>query len=292
MVSYAFTTTVGMTLLTAFYTDDKRRSRALGTYNAFSCAVGALLSLTAGRLATGSILAAYRLHLVVVLYFVMLVPFVPSFKPAGNGQVVADADVKGPRESLGLQFWLAAVNYAVIYNLAFCFTYYYVSMYISENGLGNEAMSGVVNAFLTCIGFITPLLYGRLAVRLGRCVSAVSYLFSVIGCVLLLRFPSRAAAFIGYGLLGGTGPLLRTDAYAVLPSIVPESRVNDSIAYIGALQNISGCTTGFVMTRCMTTFRIKSFTSFLIIPTVILAASFVISLADTAGNKTVKENCN
>ena len=58
MVSYAFTSTVGMTVLTAFYMDDDRRNRAFGTYNASFCAVGALLSLAAGKLASVSVLSA------------------------------------------------------------------------------------------------------------------------------------------------------------------------------------------------------------------------------------------
>jgi|GEM_PF-2459199 len=278
MIGYSFTMTVAIAIITDFYTDDERRGKVLGYYNGVMQGIGALLAFAAGLMATKSLQFAYSLHLIIILYIIMLAVFVPSMKPdaapAQSDGGVAEKEPKEKKPGFGLRYWLLVINFS-IYNFAFCIPLFYVSVYVAENGLGSEALSGTINTVITLVGFVTPLLYGKFCKAIGKNVSTTAFFLSIIGCGLLLLAPGKTLAFLGFGIIGGACPLIRTWVYDSIPGVVPETRVNDGIGYVTSISTVVSCVTAYIVTWGMTAFHYETITAFLIVPTVI----FVITTA-------------
>lgn len=275
MISYAFTMTVGLALITDLYTDEARRGKMIGYYNGIMQGIGAVLAFVAGILATKSLQLAYSTHILIVLYLIMLFMFVPSFKPVN--EMDSNEATNTSKEGLGMKYWLLVSN-ASVYFCAFCMILFFISVYVAENNLGNEAMAGTMSTVITIAGFITPMLYGQISALLGKHTSIISFISTLIGCVIFYLMPNLVGAFAGVILMGAANPLVRTWAYDKIPSIVPESRIDDAIGYFTSISTALSCVTAYLVTWGMTLLGCETFTSFLIVPIVIFAITTLIDL--------------
>lgn len=303
MISYTFTMNVAIAIISDVYTDDERRGRVMGYYTGTMQGIGAVLAFTAGILATHSLRAVYSLHLLIIPYLIMLFLFVPSFSKMKIAEAGSDAEaderqgksaesvpVKAKKERFGLRYWVLVLNFS-LYNFAFCIPLFYVSVYIAENGLGTEAVAGTINTLITSVGFFTPLLYASVCKRLGKNASTVVFILSAVGCALLLMTSFKSLVFLGFGIIGGACPFIRTWVYDSVPRMVPESRINDAIGYVTSLSTVISTVTAYIVTWGMTTFHFATITSFLAVPIAIFVINVVVDIMMRAVKRpVVREN--
>lgn len=285
MISYGFTSTVGIVVISELYGDGVKRGKVLGYYNAVSMGIGGLLSLASGYLATISLQTAYNLHILIGLYLVMLFIFVPSMKkPDRSEQINEEEKIDLKKERMGKTYWIVLINY-VFYTFAYCTILYFVSVYVIENNLGNEATVGVVGTMRALIGFCSSFMFGFVFRKLGKNIIIVPYVLAIVACLLLWLYPAIWCVFFAFGLFGIATSLLRVFHYAACPALAPEKRSGSAVAYIEALTLLAVSVVAYVVTWTKGVAKMETQREFLIVPLIIMAANLVVGVIISRSKK-------
>lgn len=273
-VGYTFTYVSSLAVFTDIYSDEAKRSTVIGYNNAVNNLIGVIFSLLAGNLAMISIKAAYQIYWIYPVYLLLVILFVPNYKPVTTNDIQEDKQaVAGKKEKLGFRFWrllLTSCLFVIVFNCS----NFFVSMYITENG-GNISMVGTLNSVNTAIAFVSAFFFGKLYAKFGKKLLALDYLVAGIGVTLLWLFSSQANTWIGYMLIGGTYAIEASFIFSYCPIIVPASRVEDAIAYITAMQTFFGFLCSYIVTFSMSALN-TNFTGSLIVIVIVAAAAVLI----------------
>lgn len=279
-VGYAFIQVSAVSLINQIWTDDKKNNAMMGYYNGAMTAIGALLSMVTGNLAVGNPLNAYKAFWSFVPLVVLAVIFLPRIKNTGEtvetAEETAENKEKGKKQGLGKVFWIRMVCLFVL-----CFVCaipgLFVSVYVAENGLGNESMVGYLNTVCTVTGFVVALFYGKIYEKLQKNILVLSYAVLTICFLCFFMFPSTVGAYASY-VLQGIGYLIGyTYAFAMFPGLVPEERLSDSIAIITIVVSIAGFFTSYVVTAVMNIMQI-TYTKALLLPAILMAVMTVFEI--------------
>ena len=180
-IGYSFTQVCALTLLNEIYTNDQRRGKVVGYFNAAMNAIGAILVALAGKLASISAVSAYKLNWLMAIYAVCLIIFVPNIKPTDKTESLQNG-IAGEKESMGSKYFKKLAVF-LINSLPFCILMFFVSTYVSENTLGNETFAGLLNSAVTVGGFVFAMLYGKINLKLDIPFSNIIQLYSRINAM-------------------------------------------------------------------------------------------------------------
>ena len=285
-VGYAFTQIAAVAIINKFYEDENKRGFFMGYYNASMTVIGAIFSVLAGNMAVRSIDTAYRLHWIFVPYLILALLFIPSMGKSSPREYVpakrADAEpAKKGKEKMGRAFLMAFAG-IFLFNIVYGIISLFVSVYVAENALGTEALTGYLNMVQMIIGFAASMAFGILLQKLSHKIRVTVYVLMASGTAFYWLLPSRTAAFLLFAIMGTVYSMMNSYAFAALPGLAPESRANDVIALV----TVSATLASFVSSY-FTTFYMKalhaSYTDTLYIPLMIIAAVAVFALIRTAG---------
>ncbi len=226
---------VAVSMIADVYEDENERAKATGYYNATMSFVGIAYSYLAGILAnSGAWKNAYLCYWAVIPMLIFLFLFVPSVKPDRN----AEANSREKKEPLGFYFWALEVSWFLA-NLLFGATVlYYVSSYIAENQLGDVAFTGTATSVKQIVGFILCLFFGGIYSVLKRNTITVSYFIAAITLIIMVASPSKLCAVVIATICGCCYKVVFSYMYAHGFTLVPASRIDDSVGITTAIYGI------------------------------------------------------
>jgi MFS family permease len=279
-VGYAFTQVTAVAFINDAYSDERVRGSIMGYYNASVTILGALVSVIAGNLATISLATAYRTYWLIIPYLILLLIFVPSIKPSkdngktGKAELVVKVSKKKP---LGFNYWVTLICFA-LYCVSYCILFLYVSVYVAENALGNEALAGYLTVAMSVVGFFAAMAFGLLYNRLRKFTIVFVYIMIAISITILWLHPSVLAACIAYGIFGGCAALAMSYIYTIAPSLVPPERVSVAIGGVSAGVGIVTFGTTFVIAWVMKLMNTSRITDALIFPLVVMVVITLVEI--------------
>ncbi len=109
---------------------------------------------------------------------------------------------------------------------------YFVSVYVVENQLGNEAFTGTVTSVSLAIGIAASLLFGYFYSKMKRKTVFLGFVLLTVSIVLRYAFPSQAMALVGESIGVVAYTTVYAYAYAEIPSLVPPSKIDTAIGLI------------------------------------------------------------
>lgn len=224
-----------LSLLNEIFTDDKVRSKMYGGFNASMAGVGALMGLVAGFLAEISVQWAFKVYWVSIPILLMVILFVPK-TPAekhvsheNQKEVIGFSHVKRFVELCMASLWFNMIYYVIFFQ---------VSVYVSENALGNTAVAGAISSLGTIGSMCACLAFGFVYNRLKRTTIALSYGIFVIGYLLLMLLPINFVVALACLLMGAAFGNGFSYYYMRCTVIVSPKQVSKSIGILSAVNGI------------------------------------------------------
>lgn len=262
---------VAVSMIADVYEDANERAKVTGYYNATMSFVGIAYSYLAGILAeTGVWQNAFKCYWAAIPMVIFLFLFVPSVKPYKDGEQEVSKEVK--KESLGVRFWILEASWLLANMLFGSTVLYYVSVYITENSLGSAAFAGTATSVKQIVGFLLCLFFGAIYAKTKRHTITISYFLAAITLILMVVSPSKFAAVVIATICGCCYKVVFSYMYAHGFSLVPASRIDDSVAITTAIYGI-----GTFLSTYFSTFLMNVMNTSQVTPTwVVVAGLFVV----------------
>lgn len=271
-IGAGFEQVVAVALIADVYEDANERAKMTGYYNATMSFVGIAYSYLAGILALKGWQSAFKCYWAAVPMLIFIVLFVPSVKPGEGAAAAAEKD--GEKEGLGMRFVLLQISWFIA-NLLFGATVlYYVSSYIYENDLGDSVFAGTATSVKQIVGFVLCLFFGVIYSKLKRHTITVSYIVAAVTLVILAAVPSKFGAVVIATICGCMYKLVFSYMYAHGFTMVPVSRIDDSVAITTAVYGI-----GTFFSTYFATFLMKVMGTDRVTETWYIAAALFVILA-------------
>jgi MFS family permease len=250
-----FINVAAVALIAEVFTEEGKRSWMMGIYNAVMAGIGTLMSVIAGILAVSGWQNAYKVFwscIPMVLCFIFFLPEIKEETSEKNA-LQGEGDAK---KGMGFEFVMMLVSLFIFY-VANMGISYFVSVYVAENTLGNEAFAGTAASLTTVGSFFCCLAFGYLYNKLKRYVIFISYILFAAAVALLLLGRSPIITVIAMLLLGGSYGSAFSYSYAHAPSLVEESKVDQSISVCTAVYAIGCFLATYFTTFSMNHFSVK-----------------------------------
>lgn len=224
--------TAGMAAIGAVFVDERTRSNVMGYYNAATAVCGAAISFIGGILAVQGWQIAFRLYWFAPVVLLASILFIPSIKPEQSADESDEPAVEategsskglGGMSGLGSRLWIFILS-IFVFQVAFCFFYCYISVYVSENALGDTVLTGTLSTINTVFSFLGGLVFGRVFAKLRRSSFFIYIGCSLVALVWLCAAPSVASAVVAAVLYGFSYGSVATLAYAYAACCVPQEK--------------------------------------------------------------------
>lgn len=273
---------VAVSMIADVYEDENERAKVTGYYNATMSFVGIAYSYLAGMLAnTGVWTNAFLCYWAVIPMLVFLFLFVPSVKP----DRIQQTDQNVQKEALGFRFWALECSWFIA-NLLFGATVlYYVSVYVAENQLGDVAFTGIATSVKQVVGFVLCLFFGGIYSKLKRGTITVSYFIAAVTLVYMIVSPSKFSAVVIATICGCCYKIVFSYMYAHGFSLVPSSRIGDSVGITTAVYGIGTFFSSYFATWLMKVMGTERVTETWMVAAVLFAALGIIEIILTISEK-------
>lgn len=283
---YGIVQVVALDIVADYFVDENRRASFMGIYNAMMALIGAAMGMVAGNLAVSGWKNAYLTYWAAVPMTLLVIFFVPNLKSATQAQeeTAADAEPSGQKAPMGVRFWIALLT-LFIYNIAFTPISMLASVYIAENALGNEAVSGLaaslgsIGSCICCLGF--GFAYSKLKAR----TSMISYISMTLGLLGMYFLPNKLLFLAICTLAGGGYGMMFSYAYAHIPGIVPPQNVSRAISLITALTGLASFLGTYVATGLMDLLSNHTVAAASLVLGIVMAAATVLEFINTRNTK-------
>lgn len=278
-----FANTAGMAILSEVFTDERERSRQIGFYNSAMFLIGAVFIELAGVLAAGDWRRAFAVNWIAVPTLILSVLFLPAIRPEERGAAPAagksmaeEGETAPARRGLGARFWVFFASMFLFY-IAYDPISSYLSLYISENGLGGTAYTGTCISLSTLGSCITAALFGFLYEKIHRLVSVLMLAVLIALYAVMMAAPSVPGTPVICFLGGCTYGFLFTLCYAYGAEIVPKARIASAMGLMTFNYSVA-VPAGIYLSRVLQV-ALGSLTASLIEPILVLAAALLIETA-------------
>lgn len=273
---------VAVSMIADVYEDENERAKVTGYYNATMSFVGIAYSYLAGILASsGAWQNAFMCYWAIIPMLVFLFLFVPSVKP----DKTAETGEAKQKEPLGFRFWTLEFSWFLA-NLLFGATVlYYVSSYVAENQLGDVAFTGMATSVKQIVGFILCLFFGGIYSILKRNTITVSYFIAAVTLVIMVVSPSKFGAVVIATICGCCYKIVFSYMYAHGFSLVPVSRIDDSVGITTAIYGIGTFFSSYFATWLMGVMKTDRVTETWMVAAVLFAILGVIEIILTISEK-------
>lgn len=224
-----------LSLLNEIFKDVNIRSKMYGGFNASMAGIGALMGLVAGVLAEISVQWAFKVYWIsipILLIVILYVPKTPAEKHLNNNH---------QKESMVLsqvKRFVELCMASLMFNMIYYVIFFQISVYISENALGNSAVAGAMSSLGTIGSMCACLVFGFVYNRLKRTTIALSYGIFVIGYLLLMLLPVNFVVALACLLMGAAFGNGFSYYYMRCTIIVPSEQVSKSIGILSAVNGI------------------------------------------------------
>lgn len=245
--------TVGaVSMIAALYEDEGKRAAAMGYYNASMSVIGILLTLTSGFLATEFWRCPFLLYLVcipVIILFMLVLPDIRSSQEATTEEKGASSASEG-KAGFGGEFWKTVALFFV-YNICNGVCLYFVSVYIFQNALGDEAFAGIASAVMTLVGLPFCIAFGKIYGTLRGKFGVVMYAVAGIGMIAAVLNVSNVQVIITWGMLGIAYGSLFAYVNQRASVIVPVAKVDSALGIVTAGYALGAFLSTYFASLCM-----------------------------------------
>lgn len=279
---YGIVQVVVMGIITDVFVDEDKRASFMGYYNASMAVVGAIMGMMAGSLAVTGWKNAYLTYLLAIPMTIIVILFIPKVNnKTDNNTVSENIEHNTTKKRLGKNFLAMLLD---LFLLSICYVTPFamlVSVYVSENNLGNEAYSGMLSSAGTigsaviCLGF--GIIFSKMKVR----TSLLSCIILTASLFLLYFFPNKILLVVLCIICGGAYGMMFSYVYAVGPSIVPPENIDKVISYITAAIGVATFSSIYISTALMNITQQKTLSSILPILGIIMGIVTVIEFINT-----------
>ena len=276
-IGQALVNVAAMALIAEVYVDENKRGWVMGIYNSVMAGIGMIFSLVSGLLATSGWQNSYRTYWVAVPMVVMMILFLPSIRVNKENETEdAHTAAKGKKQPFSLSFWVIIAAVALV-TLAFNMMAFYVSVYVAEHNLGNEAVAGLMSSCISCGSMLFCLIFGWLYGKYKKNALMVCCGLLAVALALLYFIPNVAVTAVACLMVGGSYGMTFSFSYAHGSAIAPEGRVDDAIGIATAAYAISGFLSTYISTWLMGIMSSSgAFTPTLIVPLAAMVVCIVI----------------
>lgn len=287
-----FVMTGSAVVITDYIGDETLRSRILGYFTAAQTLCVSILNIIAGNMALNGWQNAFHTYWLALLPTLAVLVFVPSDRKnvehsadsvsehSGSSPDAADVNAK-----FGKRFW-TYFTVLIVFMLGFYSYQYYISVYVSENSLGDTAYTGYLAGAANVAGMLPGLFLAPLLRKLKNRTPFSSVAICALGFVLMyVSRGSSIAAMCSGVFMGLCVGIMLPISFMVCGNVVPPSKVDQAISYVNAALAIGGFAVPYLVSALMNIFG--SFTAtFPVYATVMAAAAvveFISSRKDTLG---------
>lgn len=203
---------------------------AMGLYGSFACFGGIFYSLIGGLLAN----IGWRYNFIVYLTSIPVFLFALLFL-SNDGKVKQEAKAEKVRVEPKV-FYIAFI--CLLFTTAkFAFTMN-ISMFMSEENLGDAALTGLLSSVYTSGGFIAGLIFGRLAKVCKNYTLGTGMLFAATGMFMIFIAHDFAILFIGAFLLGTALSVVNPRFNIMVSQVASPKSLALSLAVLMAMLNL------------------------------------------------------
>lgn len=282
-IGVAFCNVGAVAVVAEVYTDEDKMNWVMGIYNALQGAVGAIMSAIGGNMAIISWDMPFKLMWVGVPMTLLFVFCVPYIKPESEEAAVKD---NKPKEHLGKVFWATTIAF-IMFAAAYAIPSQYSSSYVIDNGIGNETMAGYIGSLGTIGSFLFCLSYEKMFKKLNQRVIVAWYGGAALIIAILFVFRNPLLTYVLYFVLGGSMSIACTYTYAIIPEIVPESRIDSGIGVMTAACCIGYAIAPYFISMVQAVLKIDDITPVFLSAAIVAAIAMAIEIILT--NKEIKK---
>ena len=259
-VGWGITNTAALSILADLFTHKGEHGKYVGWYNAAMSLIGALLALTAGRLAVGGWQNAYLVYLAAIPVLVMLIAFLPSFPPISETSTLKETEIETAGETsnemndatMGGEkgWWRGLVPLSVQVLVVACCYYvilYMISIYVADSGVGDEAFTGMLSSVMTISSAIGSFVFGMAYERFRTAVYLPS-LFVIGGAFFVLAFaPAAPVIVVALALAGFAWPFFFCYFYSHCTAISPASKAGTATAIVASANGVAVTASSYLL---------------------------------------------
>ena len=186
-------------------TDERELGNFMGVFQGIGAFYAVILSTAAGFLA-----AAYSWRFASVLNWLVIVEFfvtlalLPKTPPEGKAAAEAGTEADGSSKETSGAFrkLLRILILSVLYMSFATVLYYYIDVLVTENGLGDSSLSGLIISVYMISNTICCVTFGPVYSRLGNKMEPLVFATATIAYLLLLLPISAQTMFVSVIFMG------------------------------------------------------------------------------------------
>lgn len=279
---YGIVQVIALDIAADYFVDENKRASFMGIYNAMMALIGAAMGMVAGNLAVSGWQNAYLTYWVAVPMTILVILFVPKLQSLSQSQAEENTEAApaAGKASMGSRFWIALIT---VFIFSVCYTpmSMLASLYVSENALGNEAVSGLAASLGTVGSCVCCLAFGFLYSKLKGRTSMISFVAMTLGLLGMYFLPSKYLFLTICTLCGGGYGMFFSYAYAHIPSIVPPQNMSRAISLVTAVIGLASFLGTYVITGLMEIMPAHTITSTCVVLGIVLAITTVLEFINT-----------
>ncbi len=264
-----------ISLVNEYYSDDeKHRSFSLGILNAGNGIGGTVLSLTGGLLAAKMWHKCFSSFWLCIPFVIMMILWIPKHHKTQEIQEKTQIRTKFPLLKMlpiFCSFFIICMVYCVIYLL--------ISVYIIENGIGDESTTGLISSLGTLASCVVCFMFGFIYQKLKRWTILPVFAIMAIGYFALFFFRSLPVLITAFILMSAAyGGVAYSYYFMRATVIVGEEHVTSATSIVMAANGISMFLSTYFATYLMAWMKSDSLTAIFPVLAVICTVWFVIEL--------------
>lgn len=281
-----FSNTAGMSVISEVFVDEDKRSKHMGFYNAAMALIGAVISYIAGVLAVNGWQTAFSVNWFAIPMLIMTFLFIPNIRPEDRPQEETAPEgspdtASTTKQGFGARFWIFFIS-TFLFFMAYVPISSYISVYISENNLGNTAFAGTCTSISTIGSCVCCLIFGFVYAKIKRKISIIVFIVDLVLFTWAMTAPSTASAIIASIGAGASYGTIFSLCYAYGAEIVPMSKIGMAMG-IMTFDYAVGITVGVYLVQGIMSVT-GSLTRTIIMSVVLCAISLIIEIAANIGD--------
>ena len=253
-IGWGITNTAALAILADLFTDEDEHGKYVGWYNTVMSLLGAGMAAVAGMLAAGGTWqSAFSTYLISIPVLIMLIVFLPSFKPKAKA---ADSDDSAAGEAVPSGWWTKLIPLTVqVFFAALCYfvMLYMIALFVADAGAGDEAFIGMLASAGTIATAVGSFVFGAAYKRMKNAVYLPA-LFIMGICFLAMAFMPTAPIVTACVVVAGFfWPFYFCYFYTRCTELAPASRAGTATSIVAVSDGLAAAGCSYALTGLMGT---------------------------------------
>lgn len=254
-VGWGVTNTAALAILADLFTDEDEHGKYVGWYNTAMSLLGAAMAAVAGMLAAGGTWqSAFQTYLISIPVLVMLIVFLPSFKPKAK-TAAAGAEAQAT-EAVPSGWWTKLIPLTIqVFFVALCYfvMLYMIALFVADAGAGDEAFIGMLASAGTIACAVGSFLFGPVYKRMKNAVYLPA-LFIMGACFFVMAFAPSAGVITACVIIAGLfWPFYFCYFYTRCTELAPASRAGTATSIVAVSDGLAAAGCSYALTGLMGT---------------------------------------